>query len=215
MDPRDQVLIAALSHPIFKDLGEGELESLFAEGICRTQSYGQGQRIIKAGSPVREAGLVLSGAIHIFRTDYDGRELMIGEAVQGEIFAEVFALLRTEESPVSVVAGSDSEILHIDIDRLSADKRFTSVCNSLLHLMAGKNLYLSRKIEILSKRTIRERLLFYFNTSFNHQRSFSIPFTREELASYIAADRSAVSSELSRMQADGLIEVRGRNITLI
>lgn len=209
------MLISVSEHPIFKGLAKEELDALFSEGLCRTCSFEQGEHIIKSGSPVKEAGLVLSGSVHILRTDYDGRLLMIGEAVQGEIFAEVFALLKTEESPVSVVAGIDSVVLLINIERLSSDRRFASVCNTLLHLMAGKNLYLSRKIEILSKRTIRERLLMYFSTSFSHQKSFTIPFTREELASYIAADRSAVSAELSRMQSDGLITVKGRNITLL
>jgi len=64
---------------------------------------------------------------------------------------------------------------------------------------------LNQKIEILSKRTTREKLLSYFDMQRGTAKKFTIPYNREELARYLCIDRSAMSNELCKMRDDGLI----------
>lgn len=82
----------------------------------------------------------------------------------------------------------------------------------MLTLIAHKNLILNQKIEILSKRSTRERLLLYFNIQRQGASHFTIPFSRDELAAYLCVERSAMSAELSRMQKDGLIRYKKNEV---
>ena len=83
--------------------------------------------------------------------------------------------------------------------------------------MADKNLILNQKIEIISKRTIRERLMTYLmiQSKRNNSYEFEIPFNRQELADYLGVDRSAMSAEIGRMGKDGLIESRRNRFRLL
>jgi CRP-like cAMP-binding protein len=118
-----------------------------------------------------------------------------------------------------VLAAEDSSILLIDYKRII--KSCVSVCpfhakliENMLKLVAVKALKLNQKIEILSKRTIRERLLVYFEMQSGGRSRFTIPYSREELAGYLCVDRSAMSNELSKMRDEGLINVQKNMIEL-
>jgi CRP-like cAMP-binding protein len=77
-----------------------------------------------------------------------------------------------------------------------------------VHIIADKNRDLIRKIEVISKRTIREKLLAYLSSQAQCQdsRYFEIPLGRTELAEYLCVDRSALTRELVKMRDDGLID---------
>ena len=78
----------------------------------------------------------------------------------------------------------------------------------MVHIIADKNRDLIRKIEVISKRTIREKLLAYLSSQAQTQNSryFEIPLGRTELAEYLCVDRSALTRELVKMRDDGLID---------
>ena len=67
---------------------------------------------------------------------------------------------------------------------------------------------LTRKMEHISRRTTREKLLSYLSEQSKLQNStdFCIPFNRQQLADYLAVDRSAMSSELGKMKKEGLLD---------
>jgi CRP-like cAMP-binding protein len=76
---------------------------------------------------------------------------------------------------------------------------------------------LNQKIEIMTKRSTREKLLAYLAAEAQKagSGSFTIPYNREELADYLSVDRSAMSAELGRMRDDGLIRFQKNNFTLL
>lgn len=86
----------------------------------------------------------------------------------------------------------------------------------MLHLIAAKNAQLMEKLEIVSKKTLRKKLLTYF--SFQSEKAgsstFTIPMTRIQMADYLCADRTAVAREMSRMKEEGLIDVNQQTVTL-
>ena len=71
-----------------------------------------------------------------------------------------------------------------------------------MHIMAQKNLALNRKIEVLSRRTTREKLLAFLGEEARRARgrTFAIPYNRQALADYLGVDRSAMCTELSRLK---------------
>ena len=67
-----------------------------------------------------------------------------------------------------------------------------------------------------ASKSLRERLLSYLSEQALEQGSvhFTIPFDRQQLADYLAVDRSAMSNELSKMQKDRLITYHRNEFTL-
>ncbi|MEG2539659.1 MAG: helix-turn-helix domain-containing protein, partial [Clostridium sp.] len=117
-----------------------------------------------------------------------------------------------EESPVSVIAESDATIMMIDYHRAlfscsNSCSFHNNIIENMVYIIANKNLQLTRKIEHISKRTIRDKIISYLSTqkSITKSNSFTIPFNRQELADYLGVDRSALSKELSKMAGEGII----------
>ena len=129
----------------------------------------------------------------------------------GETFAESLCFLRSPESPVYIQAISDSELLWMDTERLRQGAkcpREQDMANRFTGLLARRALSMNDRIQILSKPTLRQKI----NTLFAEQKRrtgcpvFTLPFDREGMASYLGADRSALSRELSKMKKEGLID---------
>ena len=87
---------------------------------------------------------------------------------------------------------------------------------NMLSVFAMKNIAFTRKIEHITQKNTREKVLSYLNymSSKFGSNSFEIPFNRQQLADYLSVERSALSSELSKMQADGLISYKKNKFTL-
>ena len=167
-------------------------------------------------------GIVLSGKVHIVREDYYGNRNIVAIVSPGEMFGEVFACAGTDLMPVSVFAEEISEIMFIDLRSITATcgqgcESHDVISRNLLRIVSEKNLILNRKIDFLSKRSTREKLLSYLSAQAKRTRSaeFSIPFNRQELADFLCVDRSAMSAELSKMSRDGLIRYEKSRFRLL
>jgi len=130
----------------------------------------------------------------------------------GALFAESFVCAGIERIPVSVIAAENSEVLFIPFKKLmhtcEASCSFHQLLiENMMKVIARKNLMLTMKIEIAGKRTTREKVLAYLVQEKRKagQDSFRIPYNRIELADFLCVDRSALSRELGRMQAEGLV----------
>ena len=84
-------------------------------------------------------------------------------------------------------------------------------------ILARKNRMLSSKIDHLSQRSTRAKVLSYLSAEAAKQGSdtFTIPFDRQGMADYLAVDRSALSLELSKMRKDGLLEFHKNRFHLL
>ena len=167
--------------------------------------------ILNAGDKVDYIYIVLSGSVKVVKHDIDGKENVLAELYASEIFGEVFACGNVLHSPVMVISLEESEILLLDYKKIitscpSACPSHTKLIGNMLKLLANKNLMLHQKIEIISKRTTRERLLLYFDIIRGTEKKFTIQHNRENLAAYLCVDRSAMSNEFSKMQKEGIIK---------
>lgn len=179
----------------------------------RTVSYKKGEMIYHNGQFIQSVGIVLEGSICIVQDDFWGNRTILETAEAGELFGEVYACLQNEVIAYNVVANEKTEILFLDVKRVmttcSSSCGFHSrLIQNLLTVMAKKNLMLTQKMRHMSKRTTREKLLSYLSAQSDKQksRSFYIPLNRQQLADYLAVDRSAMSAALSKLQEEGVLE---------
>jgi CRP-like cAMP-binding protein len=157
-------------------------------------------------------GVVLRGDVHIMQEDYWGNRTILARVDPGGLFAEAFSCSQTDELPVSVIAVEKSDVLLVDYKRIittcSSGCAFHSkLIRNMMQILARNNILLTQKMEHITQRTTREKLFSYLSAQAKRAGSprFVIPFDRQELADYLSVDRSALSSELGKMRAAGIL----------
>lgn len=200
-------------NPLFNGIGYSDFEKMSECIEARTQSYEKGDIILLSGDTVNNIGLILSGSAKIIKEDMHGSITIITELTASELFGEVLACAGIDHSPVTVQSSEATEVLFINYKKVV--NTCSSICafhskliENMLRLIANKNLVLNKKIEILSKRTTREKLFMFFDIHRGVAKKFTIPYSREELAHYLCVDRSAMSNELCKMRDEGLIKFK-------
>ncbi|MDR2891478.1 MAG: Crp/Fnr family transcriptional regulator [Deltaproteobacteria bacterium] len=198
------------NNPLFEGIAFSDFTKMLDCLSAKTTVYQKGAVILLSGDAVDFVGLIVAGSVQIIQEDMDGRVAILAELGIADTFGEVFACADIRQSPVTVLAAEEVEILRLDYRR--AITSCTSACpfharliRNMLKLIARKSLSLNQKIEILSRRTTREKLLRFFDLQRGAAKKFTIPYDREELAQYICVDRSAMSNELCKMRNEGLI----------
>lgn len=88
---------------------------------------------------------------------------------------------------------------------------------NLFRLLSTKTLRLSERVEVLSRRSIREKLLCYFEQLARREKSetVTLPFSLSALAEYISADRSAMMRELKKLKEEGVVQTENRRVTIL
>jgi CRP-like cAMP-binding protein len=176
------------------------------------KEYEKGQYIHHAGDRIATIGLVLSGQVHVIKEDFWGNRSIMAAIRPCGLFGEAYAI-SGETLEVSAMAADAAQIMFFSGKRVletcpSSCAFHTALIANLLRLITHKTLLLSQKIEHLSKRTTRDKLLSYFSSQAVKcgKAVFEIPFNRSQLAEDLSVDRSAMTTELGRMRDEGLID---------
>jgi len=207
--------------PLFAGIEESDLKALLACISSRRQTYKKGGCIFRVGERVANIGIVLSGRVLIQKVDFWGNRTILSEIAAPDMFAEAFSCAGESKLSFTVMATEATEVMFLDYGRIVTS--CTSVCGfhtrliqNMLRIVARKNIELVEKIEHISKRTTREKLLSYLSEQarLKGRNTFDIPFDRQELADYLAVERSAMSAELSKMRGEGLVDYRKNRFEL-
>ena len=206
---------------LFSGITETEIEAMLSCLSATKRSYQKGECIFRKGELVSHVALLLEGCVHIQKEDYWGNSSILNEITEGEIFGEVYACLRNDEILNNAVAVRPSVVLFLDINRVltmcpSACRFHGQLIRNLLSVLAAKNKVLAQKLEHMSQRTTREKLLSYLSEqSLKAGRpTFDIPFNRQQLADFLSVDRSAMSNELCKMRDEGILQFDRNHFTL-
>ena len=197
---------------LFQGIDEKEITSMLGCLSAVRRNYHKGETVFQRGERIDSVALLLEGSIHIQKEDYWGNLSILNEITEGEIFGEVYACLGSEEILNNAVAVKDSEVLFLDVKRIltmcpSACPFHGRLIRNLLSVMALKNKMLTQKLEHMSKRTTREKILSSLSEQSQRTGSpvFDIPFNRQQMADFLSVDRSAMSAELGRMRDEGIL----------
>ena len=211
-----------LENPLFQGISPEELKSMLGCLQARETQAKKGAPVFLEGDPAGFIGIVLEGAVRIVRDDYYGERTLLAQAEPGDIFAEAYACADVETMPISGYAAADSRVLLLSCRKMltvctNACRFHNRLVKNLLQVVARKNLLLSQKIQFMSQKTTREKLMAYLLDQAKQQGSleFTIPFDRQTLADYLGVERSAMSAELSKLRRDGVLETTGSHFRLI
>ncbi len=208
--------------PLFAHIDSGDLSAMLACLNASVRHCAKGETILGEGDSSRHIGVVLRGCVQVSRMDYSGSRSLMARLSPPDLFAEAFAFAGVAALPVSVTASEDADVLMIDASRIthscaSACGFHQQMIYNLMRILALKNLAFSRKLEITSKRTTREKLLTYLmqQAALTGSRSFVIPFDRQELADYLEVDRSGLSAVISMLRKEGVLTSEKSRFTLL
>lgn len=165
--------------------------------------------------------LLVDGSADLVRYDLNGNKTIIEHFTKGNAFGEIFYTISTNNE-LFVEAKKSSTVLFYIYDDLSKKcktncKFHAILTNNLPEIILNKVIDLNTRIELLTKRSIREKLLGYFSVL--STRSFSKTITLNDsltnLADYLGVDRSAMMRELKTLKEEGIIKKNGNKITLL
>lgn len=161
---------------------------------------------------IEHIGIILSGAVDMVKEDLWGNKTTLVRMRARELFGETFACGDTL-SVVTFMVTENAEILFLPFRKVMHTCKMTCrfhhrLIENMVQQIAAKNRDLIRKVEVVSKKNLREKILAYLSqqAQLTNTRYFEIPLGRVELADYLCSDRSALTRELSNMKADGLID---------
>lgn len=184
--------------------------------------YPKRETIFRSGSVIHSVAFLAEGAVLIQKEDYWGKLNILAELKPGDLFGAAYMVPAGVALCNDVVAKADSTVLFFDLERVltacpSACPFHTRLIQNLFYVLAEKSRSLVQKLDCLSRRSIREKLLAYLSGEAQRQASntFSIPFNRQQLADYLSVDRSALSSELGRLRDAGLLTFHKNRFTLL
>ena len=195
----------------------------FSKNCSKVQkkTFSKGQTITNYIAKRNQFCLLISGEANLVRYDLNGNKTIVEHLNKNDIFGELFYNVTTNNE-LFVIAKKNCNVLFYSYDFIQ-DK-----CekNCKFHKILLKNLPnlflkeindLNTRLELLSKRTIREKLLAYFTiiSMQNMSKTFAISFSLTDLADYLSIDRSAMMRELGNLRNEGIIEKNGNRITLL
>ena len=207
---------------VFQGISDADCKHMMECFEARRRQYGAGQTICEynQGSPL--VGILESGSASLIRIDVYGVRTILETLSPGEMFGEALAFAGLSEDSMAVICDKDASVLFFEYSRIihpcsNTCTHHTQLIENIFRLMAQKSMALSERVEVLSRRTIRDKLLCYFSLQASHQNNtaFELPFSISALADYISTDRSAMMREMKNMKQNGLIQADGRRITLL
>ena len=208
--------------PLFEGIGEPQLAGLLSCLGAAVSRYERGGFPLVEGQKLHTIGIVLSGIVEIAHEDAAGGRHIIGRVGPSELFGETLACAGEARSPVTVTAIVPSEVLDIDFGRLVRPcsivcPRHQSLITNMLRILAEKNILLTRKMDVLTRKTIRGRFAAYLLSEMQRAGylEFEIPFDRNGLAEYLSCDRSALSREMGHMKDEGILDYRKNHFAVL
>lgn len=200
-----------IEHPLFYNFTQEQIAVVwnFLEPQLRT--HPRGTVVFRQGDEVTNLGLVVKGQLRIERTTPSGKRILLQDEVTPDVLlCAGFSAMPGQRLTYSVRAHTDCLVYHLDCRRLLylGDHGYSHLLLNLLTIVNNESCALTQRSTILASGSIRDRISLYLYTQhlLHQSATFAIPLNREELASYLCVDRSALSKELSLMQREGLLK---------
>jgi len=190
-------------------------KKIAALGVKRT--YKKDVFLFLAEEDARGFFYVLSGEVRIFRMNDSGKEVEIVRLRPGDFFGEAIAIV-SGKFPAFARAARDTEVLFfLRPEVMRSIQSDPAVAEFFLVLLANKCILLNERIETLNLRTVRQRLAQYLLAHCTAESSCAIDLAikKYELAKHLGTISETLSRTFRKMEREGLIEVRGRRISVL
>jgi len=206
---------------LFDGISQDSIDAMIHCFKPETRKFKKGDTITMYSQELEYLCVLLSGRAHLYSVDSEGEAALLEHYAPNDIFGEVFALPYGGLGYV-VEADTDSEVLFIKFSSIygrcsKACEHHSRLTSNLFNLSARKAQMLSLRINMISRKTVRQKLQAYFEymREKTGKDSFETEMPLSQLAFYLCVDRTSLMRELRLMHEEGLIEHSGRKVTLL
>lgn len=187
---------------------------------CRR--YYSGDCIADFSKSNNKIGIILSGTAVTVKYDINGNRTIIEKLEEQSLFGEFFTFSGESRNSMAVICESNCEVMFVKYSEITKRCENACLCHSrvvenLLMLMSEKVISLSERIEVLSQRTIGEKLiscLQIIEDKTPEGKIPQIPFTTTALSDYLCVNRSALQREIAKLKRDGILTISKRAFRL-
>ena len=212
----DMIAVAAAS-PQFRGVPAEEMPAVLEQIDACEIRVKKGEVVVMDAS--RPIGVVLDGLIQIVQDDYWGTRSIIHMLIPGKTIGESFTTFPGVNLNQKAIAQKDTLLLAFSKEKMVAGTfpEQKLILENLLGIYSIHQRIFLQKFQLLSRRKTRDRLLAYFSMIALEKgsSSFTVPFTRQEMADYLCVERSAMCTALSAMQREGILRIKGRAVELL
>ncbi len=205
---------------IFEGISEKNKKKLLKNLGADTLHYTKDESVIRLFKDDNIINFIVKGNVKVVLNTINGNQIITDDLYDGDVFSSTINYINENETDAIVT--EDTEIISMNqkdiIDFKDNSKSYYNVfIKNLFIIMTKKISERNERIQILTKKTIRYRLLEYFEIMRKKNNSLNIylPYNYIDLAAYIAVDRSAMSRELSNLKDEGFINIKGKKITIL
>lgn len=198
------------------DLNQKKLLSSFNS---RINTYKKNTTITTNTSQIGQVGIVVNGTAVVIKYGFDGSRTIVEKLEPNSIFGEIFSA--NEAGDLFVIAETDCEILFLDYyailsQTLKSSGYYNQLVRNMFIILSNKLAEANERVDILVKKTIREKLLSFFNnrTRGKLTSTFYLPFSYTYLAEFLGVDRAAMMRELNNLIQEGFITKEKKKITV-
>ena len=209
------------SAQLFSGVSEDELTAMLSCLKAEKKDFPKEAFVLRSGDTADSIGLALAGTVLVIQEDIWGNRNILSKAGPGQTFAAAYACAPGSVLNVSVVAETPVTALFLNIKRIlnvcpSACAHHSRIIRNLLSELAEKNLRFNEKLTHMGQRTTRSKIMSYLSSEAQRlgKYEFDIPFSRQQLADYLAVERSGLSLELGKMRSEGLLDFHKSHFVL-
>ena len=206
---------------LFRHLSPAFIESAILP-LAKVQEFSKGAFLLHPQQELNYFGILASGTIHITHISADGESRIMDSLEPGQLYGADLMCTRSRLSPYHAMAVQPCTLLLFPITVVLepgaiAEPERQSILAQLLTIIAHENMRKDYRLAILSHKGLRDRLMTYLTMQASKRgtATFTIPFDREALASFLCVNRSALSHEITVMKQEGLIQCRKNTFTLL
>ena len=204
---------------LFENINPRNIEKLKRILQANTIRYRKNVNVLSNVNREDFIAIIDSGSVQLIYNDYDGNKSIIEEITEGEIFGSINYILQAEE--ITCVTKEETQITFIEYAQITNDEiikndYYIIFIKNLIKILGNQITSKNSRIELLTKRTTRDKILEYFKMQAQKKGSkvFTLPMTFTELANYLSVDRSAMTREIKNLKDEGFIKTNGKKITI-
>lgn len=207
--------------PLFAGMSESDVERCLTCSGAEVVAYEKEEIIFLQHDAPRKLLILIEGAIAICSDSVSGKRSIVTTVDQaGELFGEVFLFLNKHKYDHYAQALTVSKVLTMPREfffRTCGEQchYHAQLISNMLSILAQKAYYLNQKLQIMSCATLRQKIIKVLLRHLSAAGRVTLSMNREELADFLNTARPSLSRELMKMQEEGLIQIKKKEIVIL
>ena len=212
-------ILETLSHcSLFSGISLQQLEEMVDHINCKVVKFDKKDIYILAGMPYRHADIILDGKMVARMVSLSGKSVEVSKLYSGDMVAPAFLFAQNKIIPVSVETEEDTKILRMSPEEFGRliDTN-TVVRHNFIRILSNIDVFLTKKMRILSLFTVREKVSYFIKEAARKQDSNVVVLdkSRQEIAESFGIQKFSLLRTMSELSAAGAIRVEGKKITIL